>query len=75
MRFVAAIDGEYRVVLTRLSALRWCMQIFGPHTARFDNLYESPDEAKADAETFVRFALKRWGLPAPQSIDWQQKDY
>lgn len=75
MRFVATLDGEYRIVLTKLSDLRWCMQIFGPRTARFDNLYASAEEAKADAETFMRFALKRWGLGAPELLHWEQKDY
>ena len=71
MRFIASIDGDYRVVLTQVSELRWCMQIFGPKTARFDNLYDSEAEAKKDAAVFARFVLGRWAVHVPAQLTWK----
>lgn len=75
MRFTADINRDYRVVLTQVSALRWCMQIFGPNTARFDNLYDSEDEAKADASIFARFVLARWEVAVPDDLKWTLSDF
>jgi hypothetical protein len=75
MRFIADINGNYRIVLTQVSDLRWCMQIFGPHTARFDNLYDSAEEAKADASIFVNFVLARWEVTVPNELTWTPSDF
>ena len=75
MRYIADIDGDYRVVLTQVSDLRWCMQIFGPKTARYDNLYDSEGDAKADASIFAKFVLARWAVKVPDELTWTSSEF
>lgn len=74
LRLEAAIDSQYRAVLTQVSDVLWCLQIYGPRSITFRNLYNNADEAKADAVIVIEFACQRWGLTYPRLLEWRSND-
>ena len=74
MRLEAVIDSKHRAVLTQVTDVLWCLQIFGPRSITFRNLYNNADEAKADAVIVIEFACQRWGLVYPRVLIWRSAD-
>jgi hypothetical protein len=65
-----ALAGNHRVILQHLGGGLWRTHIGGAHTADFQNVYSSCDEAKADAALFVEMEFWAWQLPVPEAFQW-----
>ena len=62
--------GNHRVILQHLGGGLWRTHIAGAHTADFQNVYSSPDEAKADAARLVEVKFRVWHIAIPEGLQW-----
>ena len=63
--------GNHRVILQHLGSGLWRMRIAGaPHSADFQNVYSSPDEAKADAARLIEVKFRAWQIRVPEQLQW-----
>jgi hypothetical protein len=65
--YAATIDPEHDVRLTETADNVWTVHLTGPRPAYSLNSHRSADDAKAEAEIFVKHELRRKDL----SLKWQ----
>lgn len=68
-RLIAQV-GNHRVILNHFAGGLWRTSIDGAHSADFQNVYSSRDEAKADAALFVELKFGVWQIPVPGVLEW-----